>query len=296
MSRIRTVKPDLFRHEALFEAEASSKLPLRLAFIGLFTAVDREGRFRWRPRQLKLDVLPFDEVDFALVLDALHDGGFITRYESAGEEYGAIPSWSLHQIINNRESESKLPDPAECQTLAYSSTTRQPRVPHACPTRHARQVQATTTPLVHAQGEGEGEGKGNGSETSSPSSAGPTRNPKPTIPCPYDAIVDAYHEALPELPKVTLRDGPTWIDRQKAMREFWGWVLSSRRSGGDRRAETAERALEWIGSYFSRARANDFLMGRVPRSPEHKDWSCDIDFLLSKKGMKQVIEKTKAAA
>ena len=131
MSRIRTVKPDLFRHEALFEAEASSKLPLRLAFIGLFTAVDREGRFRWRPRQLKLDVLPFDEVDFTLVLDALHDGGFITRYESAGEEYGAIPSWSLHQIINNRESESKLPDPAECQTLAYASTTRAPRVPHA---------------------------------------------------------------------------------------------------------------------------------------------------------------------
>lgn len=53
MSRIRTVKPELFKHEELFDAEQNSKLPLRLAFIGLFTVADREGRFKWRPRTLK---------------------------------------------------------------------------------------------------------------------------------------------------------------------------------------------------------------------------------------------------
>jgi hypothetical protein len=64
MARIRTVKPELFRHDSLFEAEQECQLPLRLAFIGLFTCCDREGRFRWRLRQLKLDVLPYDSIDF----------------------------------------------------------------------------------------------------------------------------------------------------------------------------------------------------------------------------------------
>jgi hypothetical protein len=79
MPRIRTVKPDLFRHDELFEAEAEYHLPLRLAFIGLFTCCDREGRFRWKPRQLKLDILPFDEVDFSLLLEALENKGFIKK-------------------------------------------------------------------------------------------------------------------------------------------------------------------------------------------------------------------------
>ena len=46
MSRIRTVKPELFKHEELFDTELASGLPLRLAFTGLFTVADCEGRFK----------------------------------------------------------------------------------------------------------------------------------------------------------------------------------------------------------------------------------------------------------
>src|SRR5215472_11092035 len=109
MGRIRTVKPELFQHCGLFDAEAESDLPLRLAFIGLFTCCDREGRFRWRPRQLKLDILPYDTVDFARVLDALAERCFIVKYEVDGEVYGCIPSWNKHQCINNKEMGSELP-------------------------------------------------------------------------------------------------------------------------------------------------------------------------------------------
>src|ERR687890_378461 len=101
MARIRTIKPEFFRHEVLFEAEKNSGLPLRIAYAGLFTAADRAGRFKWAPRALKLDCLPYDEVDFGAVLDALLEAGFIVRYEAGGESYGAIPSWHLHQVINN---------------------------------------------------------------------------------------------------------------------------------------------------------------------------------------------------
>jgi hypothetical protein len=87
----------------------ANQLPLRLAFIALFTCCDREGRFRWQPRHLKLHMLPYDEVDIFRVLDALVAHGFIVKYERNGEFYGCIPSWLRHQNINNKEQESILP-------------------------------------------------------------------------------------------------------------------------------------------------------------------------------------------
>jgi hypothetical protein len=49
-------------------------------------------------------------------------------------------------------------------------------------------------------------------------------------------------------------------------------------------------------NYFATVRNNDFLLGRTPRSEAHASWKADLDFLLTTKGMKQVIEKTEAAA
>lgn len=149
MARIRTVKPDFFRHAGLFDAEVEEGMPLRVAFAGLWTTADREGRFVWEPRNLKLDCLPHDEVDFSRVLDALATRGFIVKYACGGKEYGHIPSWHDHQVINNREAASAIPDPSE-GTVIEVELTRASRVDDACP-----------TPLVQVQGEGKGkEGKG----------------------------------------------------------------------------------------------------------------------------------------
>ena len=140
MARIRTVKPELFTHEQLYEAERETGLPLRVAFIGLFTQADREGRFKWRPRTLKLGILPHDELDFSRVLDALATRGFLVKYASpTGEILGCIPTFGIHQQINNRESPSALPDPAQCVDLTGEIDawgTRDPRVVNACPTRY----------------------------------------------------------------------------------------------------------------------------------------------------------------
>jgi hypothetical protein len=140
MARIRTIKPAFFRHGGLFDAERSTGLPLRVAFAGLWTAADREGRFKWQPRELKLDCLPYDDVDFSRVLDALTTGGWIVRYEVDGATYGAIPSWAEHQVINNREAASDLPAPSEIKAL----------------TREARVLDAPSTPLERAPVEGKG--------------------------------------------------------------------------------------------------------------------------------------------
>lgn len=114
----------------------------------------------------------------------------------------------------------------------------------------------------------------------------------PTVPCPYDSIVDLYHRSLPTLPRVRLMPDA----RQRALRKLWGWILSSSKPDGARRATTAEEALAWVGSYFERAASNDFLMGRGPRSEAHANWRCDLDFLLTDRGMRHVIERTEAAA
>lgn len=101
--------------------------------------------------------------------------------------------------------------------------------------------------------------------------------------------MDLYHQILPELPSVQVLDSKP---RQAALRKTWAWVLTSVKSDGERRATNAAEALEWFRAYFERARENDFLMGKTPRTGAHANWRCDLDFLLTDRGMKHVIERT----
>lgn len=158
MGRIRTVKPELFRHEELFNLEKSTGLPVRIAWVGMFSVCDREGRFRWKPRELKLDVLPHDEIDFEKVLHALVRGGFLIHYRIDGKEFGCIPTFKSHQIINNKEKPSQIPssEHPNCEMLIdfKEFATREARVRHAC---------ATPLNLEQVEGKGrEGKGKGKG--------------------------------------------------------------------------------------------------------------------------------------
>ena len=164
MGRIRTIKPEFFKHADLYDAEIESGLPLRVAYAGLWTCCDREGRFKWRPRSLKLDVLPYDDCDFSRVLDALRARGFIVQYASENELYGYVPTFLANQVINNRESESILPNPKDCNNI------------DACLTREERVHDA-------AIGEGKGrEGKGREQKPSRAKTARAAKTRKPVDP------------------------------------------------------------------------------------------------------------------
>lgn len=132
--RIRTIKPEFFKHDALFDAEKETGFPIRIAFAGLWCASDREGRFKWRPRQLKVEILPYDDIDFSRVLDALATRGFVEKYTVKDEVFGVIPSFKRHQVINNKESASVLPQPPAKENVAredHASSTREQRVDDA---------------------------------------------------------------------------------------------------------------------------------------------------------------------
>lgn len=113
MGRIRTVKPEFFLHHELYLLEVQVGLPIRLSFAGLWTQSDREGRFTWKPEMLKTQIIPYDNADFGAILDALASKGFIEKYSVEGKDYGLIPSWNDHQIINNREGKSRIPTRGE---------------------------------------------------------------------------------------------------------------------------------------------------------------------------------------
>ena len=150
--RIRTIKPEFFHHEGLFEAELETKLPIRVAFAGLWCIADREGRFKWEPRRIGVQVLPYDAVEFSRVLDALATRAFVLKYRVGDACFGWIPSFLKHQVINNRESQSILPDPEG----NIEQTPINTEEIDACPTRAPRDDHA---------GQGEGKGReGNGKE------------------------------------------------------------------------------------------------------------------------------------
>lgn len=110
--------------------------------------------------------------------------------------------------------------------------------------------------------------------------------------CPTEKLIESYQTILPELPGVRVIDKA----RKKLLKDRWEWVLTSTKPDGTRRAENEEQATEWFKSYFEMTRESDFLMGRTPRTNGHQNWQCDIDYLMTTKGLKQVIEKTKVAA
>jgi hypothetical protein len=120
MARIRTIKPEFFTSEDIV-----SLTPLaRLFYVSLWCEADREGRLEWKPKTFKLRYLPGDDCSVDALGQELIDIGLVRLYEVDGKVYAEIPSFTKHQIINNRESESQIP-----ARVHHASTTRKPRVP-----------------------------------------------------------------------------------------------------------------------------------------------------------------------
>lgn len=94
-----TVKIDVLRDERLFEAELFTKLPLRLAFIGLALISDGKGKFVWRPNQLKIDILPYDCVDMSLVLEELCKYHLIEKFDDGDDVFGIIVGWNKKSSV-----------------------------------------------------------------------------------------------------------------------------------------------------------------------------------------------------
>lgn len=83
---------------------------VRILFIGLWTLADREGRVENRPKRIKLELFPYDDVDVSSMLNELAEDGFVRIYECAGKKVVQIENFLKHQTPHGTEKDSELPD------------------------------------------------------------------------------------------------------------------------------------------------------------------------------------------
>lgn len=255
MARIRSIKPDFFRHEGLQDLEiANPGAYVMLVFAGLWGHCDKAGRFEWKPRTLKLDILPFLQFDMAETLATLESSGFVRRYSVDGREYGEIKSFEKHQRINGKEAQ----EPEKYPSINSEATGKQPG--------SNREATETTGR--------EEEGKRKGKEGKDPSGLVVSE----LTPCPHAEIVSLYAELLPELPQVRKWEGT----RARHLKARWVWVLADLKSKGKPFDKAA--GLDFFRRMFGYIHKSDFLMGRSG------GFSCSLPWIVNDENFSKIIE------
>lgn len=122
MARARNIKPGFFKNEVIAD------LPMfaRLLFIGLWCIADREGRLEDRPKRIKMELFPADDVNVDDALDLIAAGGLLIRYEAEGARYIQIVNFTKHQVPHHKEVASEIPAPPGLRQVtkhAYDVTT-----------------------------------------------------------------------------------------------------------------------------------------------------------------------------
>lgn len=93
MARIRSVHPAVFTDERWVQCSPLA----RIFFVGLWTDSDDQGVFEWRPVQLKMRLLPADNVAPSELLDELAAVDLIRRFDVNGIPYGAVRDFQKWQ-------------------------------------------------------------------------------------------------------------------------------------------------------------------------------------------------------
>ena len=107
MARARNIKPGFWRNEALVELPFQA----RLLFIGLWNIADREGRLENRPKKIKMEIFPGDDVDVSLEITRLSEAGLVMVYRAENVDCIEVINFKKHQNPHHREPSSELPPP-----------------------------------------------------------------------------------------------------------------------------------------------------------------------------------------
>lgn len=99
----------------------------RLLLLYIRTIADREGRLWDRPRSIKAQCLPFDDVDVDALLNTLQDNGRIVRYSYGDAKCIEIVNFLETQKPHPREPESEIPERIKKRS-GRGSATAQPRL------------------------------------------------------------------------------------------------------------------------------------------------------------------------
>lgn len=169
--RIRALKPGFFKNEDLCELSPWH----RLCFAGLWCYADRDGRMLDRPKRLKAEIFPYDDLDMNFLLWDLSRAGFIKRYAVNGTPLIWIPTWDAHQRPRQDEAQSDLaayspgterlggPDTTTFPAVRAVDLVEHPALPVSIPDIVTDPSLCSDEPVTTARmGKGKGSGNGNG--------------------------------------------------------------------------------------------------------------------------------------
>lgn len=271
MARIRTVKPEFWTSEQVVDCSPIA----RLLFIGMWNFCDDAGNHPASVKTLKMEVFPGDDITTAEVqcmVDEIINAGLIVEYAAEGRQYWHVSGWH-HQKI-------------EKPSYKHPSYTHENRLPVAdqSPSDTGYVADHSTPEWNGKEGSNKTLLSESGDSNSLPAETKTDNvvkidSAKPQIP--YQQIIDAYHEALPELPAVRLQTEA----RRKAIKSRWIQMLNSDRGDGTLRYTDAESGIRWWTQYFNHVRHNSHWLGDNDRG-----WTADFDWLLNLNNFTKVLE------
>lgn len=226
MSRIRTIKPEFFTSADIIELTPLS----RLFYVSLWCESDRDGRLNWNTKTLKFRYFPADNCDIDEMAAELIDAGLILIYEVDGKTYAEIPSFTTHQVINNRESESLIP----------------PRVKDASKRRQSG---------VQGEGKEGREGKGREGISPEPPSDSPPAEPFIiTIP-----LIDKTEHGIPQKQIDEWTHAYPAVDVSQKLREMRQWCIANPAN-----KKTAKGVVAFIVRWLSKEQDKGGRTGNQP--------------------------------
>ncbi|MXO72886.1 hypothetical protein [Alteraurantiacibacter buctensis] len=246
MSRIRSIHPGIWTDEQFVSLSSFA----RLLFIGIWNECDDKGLFPWSPLQMKMRVLPADNVDAVALMAELEANGCIRKYEIGGKSYGAVRNFAKFQ-------RPKAPNdihPATDEILVFAghsldkSTKASEPLPNDFPNPSEKSPQME---------DGEEEIKEK-IETNVSCASG-------DAPLTVEEVVEGWNTTAASLGLAQIRK-LTPVRRKKAQ------------------AQVRRFALEEWQSVFAKISQSPFLLGQTG------GWRCDFDFILSENNFVKILE------
>jgi len=268
MARARNIKPGFMTNDELGELSPFA----RLAFIGLWCHADFNGNLKYKPKRLKVEILPYDNVDFSDVVAELEGAGFVKTYSVDGTNYLNVVNFRKHQRPHKNEvlRGTDIPEPVtdgeqngtdhdEKRTVTeqgrYENRSNPPDTGYLIPDP-GYQIPEQNHPSSHDDAPSQ--------ETNSSGRAKPD----------YEGIVDLYNDLLGEfLPSVVKVSDK----RKKLMNARWKQKWGENSRGDD---------LGFWRKYFLHVRRSKPLTG----TKDGFDWAPNFDWLLNESNMLKVIE------
>ena len=169
MARIRSIKPEFWVSEQIAECSTNA----RLTFIGLWTFSDDNGVHPAKPKTLKAELFPMDDVsasDVSAWIDELVRVGLLHEFTHEGEPFWHVTGWARHQKIDRPSF--KYPSPTDPNSTP---------TPRSLP-EHSTNTRRAPPPGVESKGV---ESKGVEKATSPKARPAPTKKLKTSIPADF---------------------------------------------------------------------------------------------------------------